>query len=506
MSTLTQPVADQAPALTGRALWVAFSVVMLATFLGALDQTIVATALPQIVEDLHGFGHLSWVVTAYLLASTVTMPLYGRLSDIYGRRRLFVVSMSLFLVGSLLCGLAQSMDQLILFRLVQGLGAGGLFPLSQTVVADLFSPRERGRYQGFIGGAWALAAMAGPLVGGVLTDHASWRWIFFINVPLTLFAIVVVMRTLPAPTITRRPQIDYAGAAILSAGVTAILLACVWGGVTHPWGSVEVLGAALAGLALLVLFLLWERRVVDPLVPIALFRERVFALGCAINAVIGGLIFGVSVYVPVFVQGVLGASATSSGVVVIPLLFAWVVVAAVTGYAVSHTGRYKPFPVVGTALAIVACVLMLQLDASSSRAFVAVALAVFGVGMGATAQPLIIATQNAVRPDAIGLATGALLFFRHVGASLGVALLGTILANRLPIELGAELGAHANRVDSQSLLQHGVQVAPKLESGTRMALASALHDTFLVLLPLAVVAFVLIAILPERPLRGPARR
>src|SRR3954451_12766505 len=254
-----------------RTVLVAFSGIMLATLLAALDQTIVATALPSIVTDLSGFDHLSWVVTAYLLASTVTVPLYGKLSDLYGRRRLFVVAISIFIAGSALCGLAQSMGELIAFRALQGLGAGGLLPLSQAAIADLFSPRERGRYQGYVGAMWATAAVAGPLLGGTLTDHASWRWIFFINVPLGAIALVVVMRTMRMRFEARPHRIDFLGAAVLSAAITGLLLACVWGGTTYPWGSWQILLAAGAGLVLLVVFLALERRAAEPLRTLELF-------------------------------------------------------------------------------------------------------------------------------------------------------------------------------------------------------------------------------------------
>src|SRR3954451_17365939 len=247
---------------------VTFGAIMLATLLAALDQTIVATALPKIVSDLNGFEHLSWVVTAYLLASTVTVPLYGKLSDLYGRRALFLFAISIFLAGSALCGAAQSMGQLIAFRALQGIGAGGLIPLSQAAIADLFPPRERGRYQGYISGMWAIAAVAGPLLGGTLADHASWRWIFYINLPLGALALVVVLRTMKAQSQIREHRIDYVGAALLSGAITAILLATVWGGTSYRWGSWEVIGTAIAGVVLAVAFGFVERRAPEPLLPL----------------------------------------------------------------------------------------------------------------------------------------------------------------------------------------------------------------------------------------------
>src|SRR4051794_29530976 len=291
---------------------------MLATLLAALDQTIVATAVPAIVRDLHGFDRLSWVITAYLLTSTVSIPLYGKLSDIYGRRRMFVVAITIFLIGSALCGLAGSMNQLIAARAFQGLGAGGLIPLSQAAIADLFSPRERGRYQGYIAAVWAAASIAGPLLGGTLTAFVSWRWIFYINLPLGALALFVVLRTMSARQDVRQHRIDYIGAVLLTVGVTSILLAAAWGGVQYPWDSARVVGVAALGVVLLIAFLWVERRVPEPLLPLSLFRRPVFAVSSSASVVIGAVLFGVTVYVPVYVQGVLDASATSAGLVLLP--------------------------------------------------------------------------------------------------------------------------------------------------------------------------------------------
>src|SRR5690349_10718665 len=320
-----------------RQIIVAFGAIMLATLLSALDQTIVATALPVIADDLHGFDNLSWVVTAYLLSTTVTVPLYGKLSDLYGRRRLFVVSISIFLVGSALCGTSQSMGELIAFRALQGVGAGGLIPLAQPAIADLFSPRERGKYQGYVGSMWATAAVAGPLLGGTLTDAASWRWIFFINLPLGAFALVVVMRTMSSGGPRREHTIDYLGAALLTLGVSCILLACAWGGTTYPWDSWQVIGAALVGVLGTLAFLAVERRAKEPLLPLGLFRMRTFAVSTAAALGIGAVLFGITIYMPVYMQGVLQASATSSGVVLIPLSFGWVVASFISGQLITKT-------------------------------------------------------------------------------------------------------------------------------------------------------------------------
>jgi EmrB/QacA subfamily drug resistance transporter len=449
-----------------RQILVAFGAIMLATLLSALDQTIVATALPEIADDLNGFSDLSWVVTAYLLSTTVTVPLYGKLSDLYGRRRLFVVSITIFLVGSALCGLAQSIGQLIAFRALQGIGAGGLIPLSQAAIADLFSPRERGRYQGYIGAMWATAAVAGPLLGGTLTDTASWRWIFLINLPLGAIALAVVIKTMRIQHQPREHSIDYGGALALSVGVTAVLLASAWGGTSYAWDSVQVLTAGVIGVAGLAAFGVLEKRVTEPLLPLGLFRGRTFAVSTAAALLIGGVLFGITIYVPVYVQRVLGSSATSSGVVLIPLSFGWVLASMASGQFIARTGRYKAFPVIGSLLVLAGCVLLALLGKDSSRIAVTLDLTVVGLGMGTMFQTFVIATQNRVQVSELGVATAAIQFFRSMGGSLAVAGLGALLTARL-----------ADGLDH------------------------AAHAVFVAIVPLAALIVVLAFLLPEHELR-----
>lgn len=473
---------------------------MLTILLAALDQTIVATALPKIVADLRGFNELSWVVSSYLIATTVTIPLYGKLSDIHGRRQMMMIAIALFLVGSALCGAAQTMNQLIGARVVQGIGAGGLIPLAQAAIADLVPPRERGRYQGFVGAVWAVAAIAGPLLGGTLTDAASWRWIFFINLPVGLIAMVVIARTLPARRARTEHRLDLAGAATLAAGTTCLLLVSVWGGTEYAWGSPQVLGVGAAGAALIAAFVVIERRAAEPLLPLRLFRERIFSVSSLASFVLGALLFGVTIYVPLFVQGVQGGSATNAGVVLIPLAFAWVIISTLSGQLITRFGRYRPFPIAGGVIATAGVTLLALLDADSSQGSVAFALVVLGLGMGLMWQPYIIATQNAVAMREVGVATAGLVFFRSMGGSFAVAVLGALLTNRLATELVAELGEDGRGLDPNRLVDGAGRVPAELLAGAQDALASSLHAVFLVLVPLAVVALLCAIALPERSL------
>jgi EmrB/QacA subfamily drug resistance transporter len=491
-----------AEAQASRSALVTFGAIMLATLLAALDQTIVATALPKIVSDLNGFEHLSWVVTAYLVSSTVTVPLYGKLSDLYGRRRLFLVAISIFLAGSALCGAAQSMGELIAFRALQGIGAGGLIPLSQAAIADLFPPRERGRYQGYISGMWGIAAVAGPLLGGTLADHASWRWIFYINLPLGLIALVVVMRTMRTKTHIREHRIDYLGAALLSGAITAILLATVWGGTSYPWGSWEVIGTAAAGVVLAIAFAFVERRVPEPLLPLELFKNRVVVVSCAAGLVIGALLFGVTIYTPVFMQDVLGSSATNSGALLIPLSAGWVISSVIVGQLVARTGRYKIWPIIGSTLVLVGVILLTTLDTGSTLATVSLYLVVIGIGMGVMFQIYVIAAQNAVPVSQIGVTTGQLNFFRSMGGSFAVAGLGAVLTSRLGTELVKQLGAVGNRIDPNKVVQSGaVRLPPRIAEGVQTALSNSLHSVFLVCVPIAAIGLALAFGLEELPLR-----
>lgn len=477
----------------------AFSAILLTTLLAALDQSIVSTALPRIVGELGGFNSLSWVVSAYLLASTVTIPLYGKLSDLYGRRLLFVVAISVFLAGSALCGLASSMSELIAFRALQGLGAGGLIPLAQAAIGDLYSPRERGRYQGYVSSMWGIAAVTGPLAGGTLTDAISWRWIFYVNLPLGVIALAVVIRTLSGVR-SREHRIDYAGAVTLGLSLGAILIACAWSGTTYPMTSAQVLGPFFGGLAGLVALTLIERRAAEPIIPIALLGNRIFATASAGYFLVGALLFAVSIYIPVYLQDVRGNSPTVSGLTMMSYTGGWVIAAIVVGRLMTRTGRYRIFPIIGTACAAAGAALLILIGASTGRVELCLMLVLGGVGMGMTVSPYLVGTQNAISPQVFGAATASLNLVRAIGASLAVSVLGALLASRARAVLSARLGAHAGAIDVNHLISGGAAAGSHHPAAVEAALLSGLHSIYVVAAILGLIGIAVALVLEERPL------
>ena len=490
---------EPAAALDERTRRLAFSAILLTTLLAALDQSIVSTALPRIVGDLRGFSDLSWVVSAYLLASTVTIPLYGKLSDLYGRRLLFVVAISVFLAGSALCGLAQSMGQLIAFRAIQGLGAGGLIPLAQASIGDLYSPRDRGRYQGYVSSMWGIAAVTGPLAGGTLTQAISWRWIFYVNLPLGAIALAVVARTLSASP-SREHRIDYAGAITLGLSLGAILIACAWSGTTYPIGSAQVVGPFVAGVIGLGLFGWIERRASEPVIPTQLLRNRVFAVATGGNFVVGAVLFALTIYVPVYLQDVRGNTPTVSGLTMMSFTVGWVVAAIVIGRLITRTGRYRVFPILGTACTATGAALLILVSHGTGRIELCAILVLGGWGMGMTVSPYLVATQNAIKQQVFGAATASLNLVRAIGASLAVSVLGSLLASRARSFLTGHLGAGAHTIDVSRLLSGASTGGSHHAAVVGSALLSGLHVVFVVAAVVGLCGIVLAFGLEERPL------
>ena len=456
-----------------------FAGLLLAMLLASLDQTIIATALPTIVGDLGGLDQLSWVVTAYLLGATVTMPLWGRASDLYGRKPLFIAAIGVFLCGSALSGAAQDLTQLIAFRALQGLGAGGLMTLAMAIVAEIVSPRERGRYQGYIQMVFVIASVAGPLLGGAFADHLSWRWVFYVNLPIGAAALALIAASLHLPAREERVRVDYPGAALLAGGLTCLLLVTTWGGREYAWDSAEIAGLAVATVALLGAFVAQERRAAEPILPLRLFRMPVFVIVSAALFLTTLAFFAVVVFMPVYLQVVTGASATKSGLLLLPLMLAGTASTAAAGRAMSRTGRYKAFPVIGLALMAAGLGLLAQIGADTPYGVVAGLLVLFGAGFGLVSQILTVAIQNAVDRRELGIATASANLFRSLGGSVGVALFGALFAGRLGGGSSSDAALGASPV----------------------AVADALHSVFLAAAPVAVLGVLVVLTLKEVPLR-----
>ncbi|MFF8318516.1 MULTISPECIES: MDR family MFS transporter [Streptomyces] len=486
---------------------VSIGALLLGMLLAALDQTIVSTALPTIVSDLGGMEHLSWVVTAYLLASTAATPLWGKLGDQYGRKRLFQIAIVIFLIGSALCGMAQNMPQLIGFRALQGLGGGGLMVLSMAIVGDIVPPRERGRYQGLFGAVFGATSVLGPLLGGLFTEHLSWRWVFYVNLPLGAVALAVIAAVLHIPRKSAKHVIDYLGTLLIASVATCLVLVASLGGTTWGWGSPQIIGLAVLGVALAFVFVAVERRAAEPVLPLKLFRIRTFTLSAVISFIVGFAMFGAMTYLPTFLQVVQGVSPTLSGVHMLPMVAGLLLASTASGQIVSRTGRWKVFPVTGTAVTAIGLLLLHQLDEHSSTAVMSAFFFVFGLGLGLVMQVLVLIVQNAVSYEDLGVATSGATFFRSIGASFGVAIFGTVFTNRLGDKLAdAFRGVDLPSGISLDALEADPRVIGDLPAALRPevlhAYASSITDVFLYAAPVALLGFVLSWFLKEDPLRG----
>ena len=490
--------------LSGRRLWLIIGALLAGMLLAALDQTIVSTALPTIVGDLGGASHLSWVVTAYLLASTAATPLWGKLGDMYGRKVFFQAAIVIFLIGSVLAGISSSMTELIAFRAVQGIGGGGLMIGAQTIIGDVVSPRNRGRYQGIFGAVFGVTSVIGPLIGGLLVDNLSWHWIFYINLPIGVVALAVTAAVLPSRLSRVHHVIDYLGTILIALAATSLVLLTSLGGTTYAWGSAPIILMGVAGVVLIIAFVLVERRAVEPVVPLHLFANRVFSASSAIGFVVGFAMFGAITFLPLFLQIVRGVNPTISGVRLLPLMAGLLITSIGSGLLITRYGRYKIFPILGTAIMTAGLFLLSRMGASTGTVLTSVYMFVLGVGLGGVMQVLVVAVQNAVDYKDLGVATSGATFFRSLGGSFGTAVFGAIFANVLVGNIshylhGVKLpaGLTGASVSPAAL----TKLSPAAHSGYVQAYAHSLQTVFLVAVPIGAVAFLLTFLLPEITLR-----
>ncbi len=502
-------IAEGAPAVDlvhGKRLGLIMGALMLAMFLAALDQTIVSTALPRITSELNGLNQLAWVVTAYLLTSTASTPIWGKISDIYGRKIMLQAAIVIFLLGSVLAGMATSMTWLIVTRGIQGLGGGGLMVLVMAVIADVIPPRERGRYVGLFGGVFAVSSILGPLLGGWFVDTLTWRWIFYINVPLGIAALIVIAAVLHIPQHKINHSVDYLGAVLLVAGVVLGLLLTEWGGHQFEWLSPQIIGMAIASITLIALFIWRQIKVPEPLVPMSLFKNRVFGISNVIGFLVGLAMFGAIIYLPIYLQIVQGSSPTTAGLQMIPMMAGLLALSIISGRVISRTGRYKVFPIIGMILSTIGMFMLSRIQVETPYWNIAIAMVILGAGLGCVMQVLVIAVQNAVKPNEIGVATSGATFFRSIGGTFGTAIFGAIMTSRLASNIEAalppDMSGHVDVSAMTNAMSTMAQLPATIKAIVLEAFSNSIGVVFFVATFIVAIGIVLAFLLPEVKLRG----